>query len=64
MLRYRLVALIYLLSLLPATMLGGSHTSAVGFRWDLFWQFELIVPTILAVLVLALAWTFTPRARS
>jgi hypothetical protein len=60
MLRYRLIALVYFLMLLPALMLGGARAPSAPYRWDLFWQVELVVPTILAAVILVLAWVVNP----
>jgi hypothetical protein len=56
----RLIALVYFLALFPAFVVGTSHTPSVGFQWGQFWQFELVVPTILAAIILVLAWVVNP----
>ena len=60
MLRYRLIALVYFLALFPALVVGSARAPSAPYRWDLFWQFELVVPTIFAAIILVLAWVVNP----
>jgi hypothetical protein len=63
MLRFRLVVLIYLLALIPATLLSGNPDGHGHFYWHTFWKFELIVPTIIGAFILAIAWVADPVMR-
>ena len=60
MLRYRLIALVYFLALFPAFMISGNPDNSGHFHWNTFWQFELVVPTIFAAIILVLAWVVNP----
>ena len=56
--RYRLIVLTYILFLFPAWILGNFDGH---FHADTFWRVVLIPSSIIALLILVLAWALNPN---
>lgn len=61
MLRYRLVALVYFLTLFPAALVAGNPDNSGHFYWNWFFMVEIGFATPIAAFIIVLAWVFNPK---